>query len=159
VSKATQILVNREFTGLHCDLVNLWVRWITYRQLFDADEERIALLNRIAPSFFATAQQVFLHDVLSSIARITDQTKVRDKDNLVIYRLIKGLDETVDAQLISSLEAKWRIVTKAVKPITTIRHRMLAHRDLKHALDPRDFPCRVSTATESSGRSRQFRTS
>jgi len=128
------------FQGLHADLVGLYVRWLMYRQLFGTSKKRVELLNRRAPAYFGIAQATLFDDVLSGIARITDKTVVCGKDTLVLRQLIEELDPATHATEIAALQTNQTTVAAAVAPITTIRHKRLAHRDMQFALNPTAHP-------------------
>jgi AbiU2 len=128
------------FDRLHDDLVGLYVRWQMYRQLFGTNEQRIALLNTIAPSFFGTVHLVLLDDVMSGIARMTDNLETCGKNNLVLRRLIAQLDSATHVSLIGELSAKLAVVESTCAPIREIRHKRLAHRDYQTAIAPTTNP-------------------
>jgi hypothetical protein len=128
------------FDCLHHDIVGLQIRWQMYRQLFCANDQRVALLNSVAPSFFGTVQEVLVDDVLSGIARITDKVKTCGRENLVLRQLVGGLDHTAHATLVKQLETKLGVVETSCGPITEVRHKRLAHRDRATATSPHTSP-------------------
>jgi hypothetical protein len=124
------------FKVLHSDLAALFGRWEIYKQLFGVDVNRVDLLNSVAAGFFGTIQEALMDDILSRIARITDNPQTGKHENLVIRRLLDGLKLTTNHALIAQLETTLGAIEAACEPIEKVRDKRLAHRDLQLATTP-----------------------
>jgi hypothetical protein len=91
------------FRRLHADTVALFIRWITFRQLYATNSLHVCLLNQCAPGFFGIIQNVLIDDLLTGIVRITDKPATAGKNNLVLRQLRESLDTVAHASLIEDL--------------------------------------------------------
>jgi hypothetical protein len=132
--------LTRHFEELHNEFVWLCVRWINFRQLFAESEDQINLLNRAAPAFFGTIQRILQDDLVIGLCRLTDDAMVAGRDNLVLERLILGLDSTTDAALDADLRSRLVHIRAAVGPLRKHRNRRVAHADLNAAIAPAANP-------------------
>lgn len=119
------------------ELVWLYTKWGQYILLFDS-AERVALLNKSAPTFFYIFQKSFLEDITLHIARMTDPAANKQGEKNLSFRQICCL---VDQEKIPNEE-----LTKLMKDLDTKtefvkkwRHKKIAHRDLKFALSPSTY--------------------
>ncbi len=106
-----------------------------YKYFFEASEDRIILLNACAGRFFTTVQWVTFGEVVLGISRLTDRTKTRKFDNMVIGQLLT--DPVIDKHV--GLKAE---LTKAVDDavaaagvVKTHRNKYVAHLDRATAFD------------------------
>jgi len=76
------------FRELRSAVVWLHGHWIIYRQLYAKSSERIELLNERAGTFFSLLQNILLHDTVLAIARLTDGSEIRGRENLVLGQLV-----------------------------------------------------------------------
>ena len=60
------------FEWLQGELIGIHERWALYRRVFDYEESRIELLNRIADTFFGYTQLAMYLDVILALCRYTD---------------------------------------------------------------------------------------
>ena len=67
----------------------LHIRWNSYRELFAASPQTIALLNSAAPAFFFDTERIMWEDVLLHLCRLTDPPQVgrQKKETLTLERL------------------------------------------------------------------------
>ncbi len=114
--------------------------WREYVELFGTKPERIDLLNRAAPAFFAMLQDQLWEGSLLHLARLTDRSKTlnnKDKSNLTIHALPPLLS---DVNLKAHVDSLIAIATNGTKFAQDWRNRHIAHRDLKLALNPSTKP-------------------
>jgi hypothetical protein len=127
--------IREVYEPLEQEIVWLHVKWQFYRQLFGADEERIELLNDIAPFLFRVCQDVLLDDVIISISRLTGQPRTRNRhstrESLSLLRLVFLIDPSQHPQLRPAAQRKWKRVDSLCKPFRQHRHRRVAHTDLE----------------------------
>ena len=57
---------------LHRQVLSLHGRWKNFRDLYGASQERIDLLNRTAPTFFAVLGPILLDDVQLTLSKLAD---------------------------------------------------------------------------------------
>ena len=110
------------------------MKWHEYVLLFGAGESRIDVLNKTAPSFFRLIHDSLFEDVLLNIARLTDAERVGSsggRETLTLQRLPSLVNPAIRAEVQTQLTA---LMTKT-KFARDWRHRLLAHRDLRLALD------------------------
>ena len=62
----------RAWSFLDTEVVSLHGRWRIYCDFYGASPERIDLLNRAAPTFFAILQGVWLNDVQLTLSKLAD---------------------------------------------------------------------------------------
>jgi len=67
----------------------LHLRWNSYRGLFAASPQTIALLNSAAPAFFFDTERIMWEDVLLHLCRLTDPPQVgrQKRETLTLKRL------------------------------------------------------------------------
>lgn len=110
-----------------------WIhkKWGQYLELFGTNSERVALLNRAAPSMFRTMQDTLFEDVLLRLARLADPPKSMSKSNLSLRRLAALLASTTIGRTVEGLA---QTALDASEFARDWRNRRLAHRDLDIAL-------------------------
>ena len=127
--------IREVYEPLEQEIVWLHVKWRFYCQLFGASEERIELLNDIAPLFFRVCQDVLLDDVIISISRLADQLRTGDRhsarESLSLLRLVVLIDNNQHPQLRPVVQQKWGRFDNLCKPFRLHRHRRVAHTDLE----------------------------
>lgn len=119
------------YSALWQETTLLYQRWLVYRDLFGAKRERVDLLNRAAPDFFRTVQDVLLESIVLHIARMVDRHETfgnKSKSNLSLQTI---------SQLVAD-PAVQSAVDEAVRHAEIARdwrNRLLAHKDLAVALE------------------------
>jgi hypothetical protein len=112
---------------LYVQLVWVHLKWQRYRALFADSKERVDLLNKAAPAFFQSVQDVMWDDVLLHIARITDPPASRGQKNLTIARIL-GL--VTKASCRTDVQELTEIALKKAAFARDWRNKRLAHRRL-----------------------------
>ena len=124
--------LGKVFHELEREVAWLHTKWGEYLELFGTKPSRIELVNKAAPLFFGVIQDVLWEDVILHIARLTDEPRTFDKENLTIKMLPEYID---DPQLNASLYKLIKSSKKAVKFCRDWRNRLYAHRDLQLAVE------------------------
>jgi hypothetical protein len=94
----------------------------------------IDLLNRIAPAFFAFVKEVLVHNIILSIARLTDKPQTGGQENLSLSRLVFELSDQKYSELRTQLDEKSKRIEEMSCPIRLYRHKLLAHADRAEVL-------------------------
>jgi hypothetical protein len=113
-----------------------------YSQLY-ASKEVVATLNSSAPRFFSLLQSWLPWTIYLQIGRLTDPPESRSSSGLRLnasfagfIKVLRGAGETAAAD---GLDKDIKGLEPAVQKIRTIRHRTLAHADLRTVLS-KDSP-------------------
>jgi len=106
--------------------------WDLYRFLYGVSQERIALLDRTGTLVFRRLHWLLLDHVLLGVCRITEPGKGR---NLTLETLIDQTREPKHAGLVSRLHEHLAEARARRRSIKQRRDRMIAHTDLKIALE------------------------
>ena len=107
----------------------LHIRWNSYRELFAASPQTIALLNSAAPAFFFDTERIMWEDVLLHLCRLTDPPQVgkKKRETLTLKRLPPLVaDPAISAdvqQLVDAADQKTQFARDW-------RNRRLAHTEL-----------------------------
>ncbi len=128
------------FSALWQALATAHFYWKEYVELFGTKPERLDLLNRAAPGFFRMIEDELWEMSLLHLARLTDSSRSfskEEKSNLTV-RALPGLIE--DAKLKQSVQALVDEAVRATEFARDWRNRLIAHRDLKIALEEATTP-------------------
>jgi hypothetical protein len=128
-SKLVDPSLKEVFEKLNDDVITLSWKWQILRTLFNT-QEKVDLLSETASSFFQACQTTFADDVFLALSRITDSPQIRGQDNLVIARLVDGVDQAQDPIFYKKLKTLTEDALLACKPFRQHRHKRLAHSDL-----------------------------
>jgi hypothetical protein len=119
------------YEALWQEVASVHATWADYVELFGTKASRVELLNKVAPAFWRSVQDVFWENVLLHIARLTDRTTIAKRNTLTVQRLPDLMPNAeggarvqllVDEALSASVFARdWR-------------NRRIAHADLDLAL-------------------------
>ncbi len=132
------------FHQLWNEVVWLHLKWRQFRQLYGTDEGTIDILNRTAPVFFRTIQNVLWEDTLIHLCRLTDPPRSSGKLNLSITQVLSHVNDTVVKQEVANLV---RIAEDKVKFARDWRNRRIAHRDMALALNQAPAALAVASRT------------
>jgi hypothetical protein len=122
--------LGRLFNALAKDVVWLHGKWDQFRMLYARTPERVELLNRTAKFFFGMCQHMLWEDVLLHIARLVDSKSNRHQANLSLAQLQDHIEDPLRAQYADLVQTAYEKADFA----RVWRHKLLAHRDLGHAL-------------------------
>lgn len=104
-----------------------WVcfKWQEYENLFGSPE-KVDLLNRSAPGFFGSLQQILRGDVLLHVSRLTDAPRAGNRENLSLKRLRERLK---DPSLGDQIDGLLDTAHQKAAIIRRERNKLLAHLD------------------------------
>ena len=77
------------YSALWQETALLSIRWFEFLELFATKPSRIDLLNRAAPRFFRTVQDVLFEAVVLHVARMVDPPKSAGKENLSLQAVVE----------------------------------------------------------------------
>jgi len=112
----------RVFHAVWSEWCSAKVRYEELRELFGT-QENCDLLNAVAPEFFASIQQLFWHDLLLYVTRLTDKSKKALKLQS-LERFLRDEPDLLKRVVQHRLEA-----AVSAEPATEWRNRSIAHRD------------------------------
>jgi len=114
------------------DVASLYDKWDFYLELFST-KENTELLSELAVSSFQIIEESIRNDLIMMIGRLSDPSN--GKRNLSIETLIQNCDkiESSEIELLKEFKEKCR-------PVRKLRHKFVAHNDLKSRIKPKDNP-------------------
>lgn len=128
------------FDAISHEVTLLHAIWRTYRQLYAA-EERVQLLNKIAPAFAKVVQDALMDDVLLSLSRLTDPpTTGQNRENLVLRRLTPLAAAAGHEQVELEVDLILEAIQAACAALRQHRNKRIAHLDLSVALQGTKLP-------------------
>ena len=128
------------FKELRSAVVWLHGHWIIYRQLYAKSPERVELLNESAGTFLSLLQNILLYNTILAIARITDRSEIRGRENLVLGQLVEKLDSNSYPELLERLRECIKVIDSRCEVFRKKRNRQVAHSDLLAALKVESEP-------------------
>jgi hypothetical protein len=136
---------------LHKEVTWLHGRWRMYRQLYGTSEARVDALNRVAPTFFATLQNVLVDEVQLTLSRLADPARTGRRENLTLATLLETLETLDVAFLTDELRSKLEAYREACEAIIRRRNTRIAHYDRNTHVSagegPLDGPSRAEIET------------
>jgi len=116
-----------------------WLRrkWSEFQELFEQGDERIEILNIVAPNFFLFLQKLLFEDAMLHLCRVSDPPKTKNHTNLSLM-LLAGLipHQDFSAQVRKDAEE----VRKKCQFAREWRDKRLAHTDLTTLRNERVSP-------------------
>jgi len=121
---------------LHTEVVWLHGRWEIYDNLYGASPERIDLLNRTAPTFFAMLQSILLNDVQLTLSKLADPATTFKRPNLTLETLLHGITGLPEPQLATKLTPVLATYRAACEKVKARRNKDIAHFDFATQIAP-----------------------
>ena len=104
--------------------------WGVFRHLYVSGQEIADVIKDAGGDFFGITKTLLAHDIILTIARLTDPKQSVGRENLCLEQLIHSVDASLYSQLRDNIE---RIYSQS-KPnfafAKTYRNKLLAHYDL-----------------------------
>jgi hypothetical protein len=124
------------------ELVWLHDKWAQYCELFGKDQQRVELLNKVAPRFFWYLQHTLFDDIQLHLARLTDppQTGSGKNQNLTMRRFTQLI---ADPKFKSEVEKLLEEVEQKCEFARQWRNKVLAHLDVNTRAKPQLLPPRT----------------
>ena len=114
------------YESLKNEVVYLFASRAIYKALYEANEQRLELLQEAAPILSVIFQKMLLDGMAITICRILDPKKTYGHENNTFFQLINEDDASFEnLQNLSDL----------IEPIRQQRNKFLAHRDLSKTLE------------------------
>lgn len=115
-----------------------------YRQLFGHSEERIAILNGIAPSFFQLVQISLMDSVILGATKLLDPAKNGSNKNASLEWLEEIISQNGDDHFAKELQCLRLELKELVGSLRKNRHKRIAHSDRIHAKKKKLYPFPIS---------------
>jgi hypothetical protein len=130
------------YYDLFRELVWLHYKWEQYCELFGKDQQRVELLNKVAPRFFGYLQHTLFDDIQLHLARLTDppQTGSGKNQNLTMRRFTQLI---ADPKFKSEVEKLLEEVEQKCEFARQWRNKVLAHLDVNTRAKPQLLPPRT----------------
>ena len=127
--------------GLHCDLWNelswLHAKWGQYCALFGTSEERVNVMNEVAPHCTFVIQTALWRDILLTLCRMTDPARSHGRTNVSLMALAMQIE---DVAFRSEVEALAAVAAAKSRFARERRNRYYAHQDLASARNEHPVP-------------------
>ena len=139
--------MGRLYHFLYNDTLSTQMKWQEYKELYfhlEKKKKRTEILSESAPFFFSMINRMHWHDVIISIARITDNAKTGSGENATLPMLREILFDRIlsledQEEIFSELEFLKKMVdtmdkiTLKCQPLRRLRNKVIAHADLEVA--------------------------
>ncbi len=132
------------YIKLRDQIVWLHAKWNEYRELYGVAEDRVVLLNRVAPAFSRIVQDALWSDILLNITRLTDHRRTGKKDNLTLQTIPDLVDDRIKTEIQDLVDK----AEKASRFCRDWRNRHLAHCDRQLALNEGAEPLQTASGQE-----------
>jgi hypothetical protein len=119
--------VRNIYEELYAQVSLLTFKWLTYKELFSVDQQRLGLLDRTARSFFQVYHNTLLSDVLLSFSRLTDKPNSHKGARISLRRPLLQLDSNVDSTFAATFTALVKQAEQECVPFRQLRNKVLAH--------------------------------
>jgi hypothetical protein len=139
MSTTSQDLRNA-YERLYSEVSLLTFKWLTYKELFSGDEQRIRLLDRTARSFFQVYHDTLLSDILLSFSRIADKPKSHKGARISLRRLLIHLDSNVNPAFAAKFKALVDKAEQDCDPFRKHRNNELGHLNMNTILNSSLYP-------------------
>jgi len=117
---------NAIYNSLKNEVIHLFAKREIYKSLYESNENRLELLEDVAPILSVYFQKMLLDDIAVTICRILDPKQTGRYENNTLFQIIDECDSCFeDLQDLSG----------RVDPIRQNRNKLFAHRDLQTTLE------------------------
>jgi len=138
-----QVLAGK-FERMKKEVFLLQIHRQIYHQLFHHSQERIDILNRCGHEVFICLQISFETEMLMLLSRITDAPGIKDQQRLSFQQFHKLIEQSGDHALSKKLRNSIKKIRKKREELQDHRNKLLAHLDLKTAMEEGPSPDRVT---------------
>jgi hypothetical protein len=139
------------YDKLFHEVCKLQSQWQIYMRLFSSQSD-VDLLNRTAPFFFYTCQDILADSIMLKICRLTDAatSKVGNpkRENLSLYRLADLVKQSGEHQLHTNLMTLLTTLDTHWKPHKARRDRDIAHADYLSIVNGHAHPLPMPTVND-----------
>jgi hypothetical protein len=122
--------ISGEYKVIHQQVLLLHAKWKIFTQLYLKSEERITLMNDIAPTFFGIIQRMFVDDLILGVSRLLDPAKTNKKnENISLARLMDSIRIAGRDSLCDSLAIKMDSLKENENSVRSARDKRVSHND------------------------------
>ena len=115
------------------DVASLQSKWDFYGELY-GKEQNTNLVSELASWSFNIIEESLRNDITMAICRLSDPSKLLDKENLSLETLVKNCAN------IKGLDILLNDFQKACEPVSKHRNKQVGHNDLNTVIKPREYP-------------------
>jgi len=127
--------IEKIYEHLDHEVTKIHYNWDIFLQLFGESEERIELLNEVAPQFFLVVQNMAVENLFLGISRLTDPYEQGRNKNWSLQAIPENLDVDQHQELRKELSQEFDEIQSEVKPIRDRRNKIIAHFDEQAIVD------------------------
>lgn len=121
--------IEETWNFLHKEVTWLHGRWRMYRQLYGTSEARVDALNKVAPTFFGTLQNILVDEVQLTLSRLADPARTGRRENLTLATLLETLENLDVPFLVDQVRSNLEAYRQACEAIVRRRNTRIAHYD------------------------------
>ena len=118
------------YMALVRQVLHLHRKWGVFRHLFVSTQETVDLLNDAGGDFIGIVQDLLAHDIVLTIARLTDPKQTFGKENLSLEQLIHTIDAVRHGPLRKNMEQIYVGSKPKFAFAKVYRNKLIAHYDL-----------------------------
>lgn len=117
------------YMALFQEVSHLHRKWGVFRQLYVSGQDIVDLINDASRDFFGIIQHLLAHDIVLTIARLTDPKQSAGRDNLCLEQLIYSIEPAQHAQLRRDIDQIYSRSKAQFSFAKTYRNKLIAHYD------------------------------
>ena len=122
--------IHEIYAALFKEVCHLHREWGVFRHLYVSGQDVVDLLNDAGGDFIGIIQTLLAHDIVFTIARLTDPKQTVGRDNLCLEQLIHSIDGSQYGPLRQNIEQIYSQSKSNFVFAKTYRNKLLAHYDL-----------------------------
>ena len=133
------------FNFLYNEVLTINYKWTEYIEVYGTNEERLKLLNKTAPTYFAVVQKVLFENIVLNIARITDPIQSMGKKNLTIKAIPQFItDDNLKARILKCIDE----IDNESSFCRDWRNRLITHSDYSLLMNEKAQPLEPANRTK-----------
>jgi hypothetical protein len=121
--------IDEIYMALFQEVSHLHRKWGVFRHLYVSGQEIVDLINDAGHDFFGITQTLLAHDIVLTIARLTDPKQSAGRDNLCLEQLINFIDVSQHGQLRQNIERIYSVSKPKFSFAKIYRNKLIAHND------------------------------
>ena len=128
------------FETINEEVIQLSYRWKVFRQLFDSGPENLSVLNKSGSYVFGLLQTLMIDDTILALSRLTDTERSMGRENASLKNLLEKSKPHLDQVTRDELTSSFLSLNAYVQNLRVHRNKVIAHKDLSHALGASSLP-------------------
>ena len=121
--------INETYMALFQEVCHLHRKWGVFRHLYVSGQDIVDLINDAGGDFFGITQTLLAHDIVLTIARLTDPKRSAGRENLCLEQLIHSIESSQHSQLRRNIEQIYSQSKPKFTFAKTYRNKLIAHYD------------------------------